>query len=427
MVIHVVKKGDSIYSIAKAYGVSPYKIIKENEVENPTKLVIGQTLVITGEKDLHIVEEGESVYSIAKIYGVPVEEIVKQNPQLQNNKMIYPGQAIMLPVKDKKIKTIRVNGYAFPNTKKEVLLKTLPNLTYVSIFSYKINADGSFASVPNDEEIIRMAKEVKTAPIMVVSNIEEQGGFSSKLVSDLLNNDAAQENLINNIIDTMKKKGYYGIDVDFEYLFPKDREKYNNFLRKLVARAKPLGYEVSTALAPKTSADQKGILYEAHDYDAQGKIVDHSVLMTYEWGYTYGEPMAVAPLNQVRKVLDYAVTAMPRNKILMGMPNYGYDWTLPYVKGTAAKSLSNKKAVQQASEKGAIIKYDKIAQSPYYNYYDENKKEHVVWFEDARSILAKLETAAEYDLSGVSYWTIGKYCPQNWLILNSLFNVEKLL
>ncbi len=91
----------------------------------------------------------------------------------------------------------------------------------------------------------------------------------------------------------------------------------------------PLGYVVATALAPKVSAEQKGTLYVAHDYPVHGQLADFVIIMTYEWGYIYGPAMAVAPVDQVRRVLDYAVSAMPAGKILMGMPNYGYDWTLP--------------------------------------------------------------------------------------------------
>ena len=100
----------------------------------------------------------------------------------------------------------------------------------------------------------------------------------------------------------------------------------------------PLGYSVSTALAPKTKADQVGLLYEAHDYPVHGALCDFVVLMTYEWGYAAGPPWAIAPINEVRRVLDYAVTAIPRNKILMGMPTYGRDWKLPFVAGTSIAS-----------------------------------------------------------------------------------------
>lgn len=111
----------------------------------------------------------------------------------------------------------------------------------------------------------------------------------------------------------------------------------------------------------------------------------------------------------------------------MGIPFYGYDWTLPYVPGGKfAEAIGNKEAVERAEKYGAQIKYDYIAQSPNYNYYDENSKEHVVWFEDARSMKAKFNVVKQYHLRGVSYWVLGNAFPQNWALLNNMFEVKKL-
>ena len=89
--------------------------------------------------------------------------------------------------------------------------------------------------------------------------------------------------------------------------------------------------------------------------------------------------------------------------------------------------LSNTAAANLASSVGAEIKFDLKAQSPFFNYFDNNGNEHVVWFEDARSIRAKLYTVNEYGLAGVSYWTLNSYFPQNWIVLNSMYNVIKVL
>ncbi|MPN16940.1 Spore germination protein YaaH [bioreactor metagenome] len=155
--------------------------------------------------------------------------------------------------------------------------------------------------------------------------------------------------------------------------------------------------------------------------------MDHVIIMTYEWGYTYGPAMAVSPINEVRRVINYATSVIPSEKILMGMPNYGYDWTLPFVRGSAARSLSNTQAVELALKVGANIQYDAMAQAPFFYYYDSAGKRHVVWFDDARSIEARLKLINQYDLGGASYWTINSFFPQNWLVLSSLYNVRKVL
>lgn len=425
MRIHVVRQGESIYSIAQMYRVSPQKIISDNELTNPEQLVVGQTIVILEGTRTHTVQPGESLYTIARDYRISVSALLEANPQITSPSAISAGQVITIPPVTINFGSIEVNGYAFPNIDREVLRKTLPSLTYLSIFSHEVRPDGSLSTI-EDQPLIQAARTAGVAPLMVITNIREGGSFDSDLAHTILTNQEVQDNLVNNIVNTLRDKNYFGLDIDFEYLYPYDRESYNNFLRRIVSVLRPLGYTVTTALAPKTSADQPGILYEAHDYPVHGAIVDHVIIMTYEWGFTFSPPMAVAPLDQVRRVLNYAVTAIPREKIFMGIPNYGYNWTLPYQPGTAATVISNPGAVSLAYRVGAAIQYDPVAQAPFFRYY-ENGRQHEVWFEDARSILAKLTLANEFRVGGVSYWTIGRYFPQNWLVLNSVYDVRKVL
>ena len=142
MEIHVVKPGESVYSIATQYGVPWQKIVSDNELENPNQLVVGQTLVILQGNRQHVVRRGESLYLIAMQYQVRINDIINANPQITNPAVLQIGQVITIPPRDIKFGPIQVNGYAFPNIDMEVLRKTLPNLTYLSIFSYQVN-DGS--------------------------------------------------------------------------------------------------------------------------------------------------------------------------------------------------------------------------------------------------------------------------------------------
>ena len=112
--------------------------------------------------------------------------------------------------------------------------------------------------------------------------------FSDELGRILLNDMAIQERFLNNIVATAQKYGFRDIHFDFEFLRPADREAYNTLFTKAKARFQQQGWLLSTALAPKTSAEQAGEWYEAHDYRAHGEIVDFVVIMTYEWGYSGG-------------------------------------------------------------------------------------------------------------------------------------------
>jgi spore germination protein len=137
--------------------------------------------------------------------------------------------------------------------------------------------------------------------------------------------------------------------------------------------------------------------------------------------------MAVSPINQVRRVLDYAVSVMPSRKILMGMPNYGYDWTLPFVQGSAADPITNTEAVEIAARNGAVIQYDETSQAPFFNYYDSRGRQHEVWFDDARSIQARLRLIDQYNLAGLSYWTIDDLFRTQFLVLQSMYTINKVI
>ena len=108
----------------------------------------------------------------------------------------------------------------------------------------------------------------------------------------------------------------------------------------------------------------------------------------------------------------------------MGVPTYGYDWPLPYERGvTRAQSLSNVQAIDLARRYRADIQYDEQAQAPYFVYTADDGTVHEVWFEDARSIAAKLALVREYGFRGVGYWNLDRPFPQNWSLLNSLFRI----
>jgi len=427
MIIHVVQPGETIYTIARKYGVSPQKIIIDNELENANVLVPGQTLVILQPEQVHVVQPGETLESIAQKYNTTTVALLQNNPFIEYANAIFPGDQLTITTKEPKRGPIFVNGYAYPNIDKNVLMKTLPYLTYLTLFTYGITKEGELIGI-EDEELIKIARDFGVAPLMLISTLTEEGKFSNELAHVILNDQTVQDNLIENILKTLKEKQYYGLDIDFEYVLHEDKEAFVNFIKKITQRLNKEGFQVFTALAPKTSSEQQGLLYEAHDYPAIGDVSNKVLLMTYEWGYTYGPPMAVAPVDKVREVLDYAVTQIDKDKIYMGIPNYGYDFTLPFVEGVSkADSVSNVEAAKLAATVGANIQYDETSKAPYFIYYDKQGKQHRVWFEDARSIQEKLNLFTEYGFEGVGYWNIMRYFPQNWLVLSSLYDIAKLL
>lgn len=373
-------------------------------------------------------QQGDTLYAISQRFGLSVETLAQVNG-INVNTPLYVGMRLYVPPMQRR--NAEVNIYIEPTgeTISEELLTEARNvvrqLTYLAPFSFEARRDGSLDPIPT-EGLPEIAEAGNASLMMVVSNLEN-GQFSGELGRAILQSTAVQEVLLENIVEEARRIGRVtDIHFDFEFLPADQREAYNNFLRRAADYLRGEGFLISTALAPKTSAEQTGQWYEAHDYRAHGEIVDFVVLMTYEWGYSGGPPMAVSPINEVERVINYALTEMPANKIMMGQNLYGYDWTLPFVEGGEyARAVSPQRAVELARDYNVVIQFDYTAQAPHFNYVDDEGSAHKVWFEDARSIQAKFNLMKRLNLRGISYWKLGFAFPQNWLLIEENFNVVK--
>lgn len=379
---------------------------------------------------IYVVQPNDNVDDIAAAENVSAQSIIYDN-QLAYPYALTVGQALLLPSPDGNEGTAApanpayVGGYAYPFISRWVLEQTLPYLSDLFVFSYGFTPEGALVPPQLDDMfMISMAKNAGVAPILTLTPFGPDGQFSNYLISQVVNNEGARQRLIENITAQITERGFEGVDIDFEYILPEDKIPFTGFVRETRAAVNALGYPLSVALAPKVSDTQTGLLYEGKDYGLLGEAADYVLLMTYEWGYTYGPAMAVAPINKVRQVVEYALTRIPAEKIHLGVPNYGYDWTLPYVRGVSkAKTIGNVEAVQIAIANGAGIRFDETAQAPYFNYVLDNAT-HEVWFEDVRSMSAKFNLVKEYGLRGMSYWQIMQLFRANWLLLGDTFAIH---
>ncbi len=424
MIIHVVQSGDTVDSIAAKYGISVTRLIQENGLRRPYNLVVGDALVILYPEVIHTVVEGDTLEGIAALYGISLMELLRNNFFLSDREYIYPGEELVISYKDPKIGNISTNGYTYPFINRDILRKTLPFLTYLTIFNYKITAQGNLNDI-DDREIIQIAKAYGVAPIMLISTVSERGEQDLSIQQNILNNEEAQENLIKNILSMMESKGYLGLNIDFQYIHPSNRERFVDFVKRVTNELNEEGYFVFETITPSSFEVETGIIYQGIDYKGLGEAANGIVLLSYAWGFSYGLPIGILPFVTVRKLIDYAAAQIPTDRITMGIPIIGYVWQLPYIEGqTKANAISHENAVELAAEVGATIQYDDVSQTSYFHYV--KTYEYLVLFKDARGIDGILNLMNEYNFHGIAVWNIMSFFAQMWLIINSRYKINRL-
>lgn len=286
MEIYVVQQGDTVYSIAERFGVSVQRIISDNGLLTPQSITPGQALLILFPRTVHTVAAGENIPSIAARYGISALELIRNNPYLANQPYIEVGQQLVIEYNVEKKGRISFSGFVYPFVNRAILRAALPYVTYLIIFGYGFDESGNIITV-NDSEVIQLAEENRADVLLSLSLIDVDGSFAASKLVPLLTDISFQNKVIAGMLEQITMKGAAGMDIDMEYIPPEYRIEYSAFAANAAAQLHAYGYILNIDLAPKTSANQSGTLYEAHDYRLLGESADMCFLMTYEWGYQY--------------------------------------------------------------------------------------------------------------------------------------------
>ncbi|MBP1753864.1 MAG: hypothetical protein H6Q59_262 [Firmicutes bacterium] len=424
MIIHTVQPGETANSIAATYGVSVDRLIADNQISNPNQLVVGESLIIMFPAETYIIQEGDSLESIAAAHNITVMQLLQNNPQLSGRVYIYPGEEVVLRYTDEKRMELSTNGYALPFIDVNTFRKTLPYLTYLTIFYYRITAEGNLIDI-NDQELIDTAKVYHVAPIMSISTLTSAGDVDAEVAHSILNDKAKQEHLINRVLEILTAKGYYGLNVDVQHVLEEDRQLFVEFVATISERVRQEGYYVSITLTPSTFPTDPNVLYQGPEYTPLGQVTDSTMLLSYEWGHAHS-PQPALPLAWVRALLDYSVTQIPAEKINIGLPTIGYIWQLPFIPDyTIANSITHNSALALASEVGAVIQHDEASEAPYFTYTTDN--DYIVWFRDVRSISALMDLVVEYGLEGIGTWNIMQFASALWIEIAAQYDIRKII
>jgi spore germination protein YaaH len=328
-------------------------------------------------------------------------------------------------------------------------------LTDVIFFSLTVDDQGNFASKNSkgaDDPGWATWNEAPANDLLAKTQI--MGGHTGLTVSVLnntnirnfLSSDSNQTNLINATVNQVKQKHLNLINLDFEYtgeppedLPGKFTTFVNNMKKELDSQAP--GTELDINLMARSGRDPA--LFEIEKLKPS---VDCFIVMSYDY-YTGGSDSAgpVAPMNgystkkyffDVTTTYSDLLKLMPADKIIMGVPYYGYDWPVKDKNNSRSlalaqsddngyvETLSYGRARQDATFSGDNCHFDDLAQAPWCGYTDsETGKDRVAWFENTESMRVKYDFAKNQGLAGIAIWSLGydKDYPDLWDIMKQTF------
>lgn len=374
----------------------------------------------------YIVNFGDTIYSITRDFNLETDELLAVNPGIKNPDVLIPGQIIFIPIDYEKMKRmIAVNGFTLLAADKQIIVDRLRYLTYLSILGYTFLSDGTVVDI-DDTKLIQMSREAGVAPLMVISNAVK-GFYSANLAHAILSDVELQNTLLSNIVQAMKNKNYYGLVLDFEYLYPSDIVAYSEFWALVNSAMRRLGYVLQLAVRMSIPVEHQDLLKKVFEEDDLQNDIDQFLIMCNELSYTFGHTMFMSPLDQMQRALDAAIINMPRSQVVLGIPNAGYDWTLPRSTGIAAKRLSKEQTIALYKQSGAMLQFDTSTRGFYFNYVHDLGAGHIVWSEDGHGFENYLQLVDTYHLAGVNLLTIDLFTSADYQTLIATHDILKVL
>ena len=274
------------------------------------------------------------------------------------------------------------------------------------------NSSGSLVDlIPYDQISFANSKNVDTY-FMITS-----GSSNADATSTLLRSSTNRQNLINNVLKNLSAYNYKGVNIDIEGIHSSDRSYFTQLMKELWTNLKSKGYTLTIAVPGKTKDDPNDAWSGGYDYAEIAKYVDQVVVRAYEEHWSGGTAGPIASIGWVTNVVNYSISAISRDKILLGLGAYGYDWAT----GVKTKAYTLDQAYSTAGSNGASIIFDNDSKCPHFDYV-QNGVQHSVWFENGQSVGYKLDLVNNNNLGGVAIWNLGQTNQEYWNTIRSKLN-----
>ena len=421
MYIYVVQTGDTIEEFADNFGVSVEKLIIDNGIENPDNLLVGRAIVIAYPSEIYVVKEGDTLSSIATSNDITVNELLRNNPFIIESPYIYPGE--VLTISYNRSSRMAVYGYANSFIDRQTLRKTLPYLTFLSVYDYIIGENGETIGSGNDIDMVQMAIEHGVIPLLHLATITVQGVADLELTSRVLHEEDLQDRIFENVLEVLKDKGYYGVIISEQLIDSENDDLFYNY-------TKSEGYMTLIAIDPKISTNNGVVTFEPIDYARLSEVVYSILLLEYTWGVIDEPPSPVFSTHNVSTFLDTILPSVSPDKITIGIPLLGYIWSLPYVPGlTYGNSITIENVLTLAELYDVTIQFDEESQTPFYFIDDTDIGDgiNIVWYVYTLTINSLTKILVENNVPAIGIWNIMSFFPSLWLVINSQYEIIKLL
>jgi spore germination protein YaaH len=276
---------------------------------------------------------------------------------------------------------------------------------------YLSQADGTVESEHEDLDLVRETRERGVQAFATVVNREKGGDFNGDIAARILETEEARADHIETLVDLVVDKGFDGLDLDWELVSPDDRDRFSEFVEELAEALHAENRLLSIAVFPKESEPGRWDTQKAADYERLGAAVDEFKVMTYSYSGGWSDPGPQMPLAWARRVLAFAKSVVPAEKVLMGIPFFGFDWH-----GDATTAAHWTDADAKRREVDAELLRHAGSGEASFTYTDDDGVMHAVWFQDRKAVGIKVNllTRKHPDLAGIAIWQMYGEDPRFW-------------
>jgi spore germination protein len=424
MFVHLVKKGETVHGISRSYQVSSEEIEAINELVDDY-LVPGCSLLVPTSVPTTLltyqVQAGDTLKKIANRFHMPERMVLAANQVTAET--LKPGQSLTLPLPVLEKKQIEVN-MRWEVQEEEIDLLTMEeakdSVSNVSVAYALAESDGTIRMPPLlSHRLLDEAKRPKAKPLILITMSDADS--AERLLSHLPSRRAFFSELRSGYL----QHGFSGVHLEMPPLKPKMRSLLSGFVREMSLRLKQMGGKLYLGVPAHMEDDPEHLRFGAYDVQFLGALADRLVWNADEqFGRLEGSPMALAPLHLVKRSLLFALTMVPRKKLMLGLPFFGYDWPMPYQPEHVPTLILHGHFDEEVLPPQQIF-WDDRAMAPMFTYRNEDGEMREVWYEDVRSVAAKLHLVGEMGLAGISCLVHGSTLEAIWKLLQDAFVIQK--